>query len=167
MKHTLLSITAGVLFSTVALAAQAMPANIGVVDMKAIFESAPQVKAINAKLKKQFKPKQDDIVHKAQALQADIKLLEKNKTVLSKSKLSALQDKIAREESVVRTEQMQYRMAVQKEQGSLMKSFIADVTKAVKTVSTKQRLELVLPSNATIYSANKLDITNQVLSQLK
>ena len=61
---------------------------IGVVDMKTIFTTAPQVKTIKAGLAKQFEPQKDKLEKMSQSLQADIAKYQKNKAVMDKKDLT-------------------------------------------------------------------------------
>lgn len=159
------AVTAGLAASGLALAASTT--NIGVVDMKQILTSAPQMKTINSQLKSQFSKRKDTILSQAKVLQSDMTNYNKNKAVLSASKASDLKKKIASEEDQLRSEQMQYQQDLMAAQNKAMAGFLNRLKFAVTQVAKKQGLTIVLPENSLLYSSNNIDITSAVLSNLK
>src|SRR3990167_7861650 len=77
----------------------AMASGIGVVDMKTIFTSSAKVKSIKAELTKQFEPQKAKLETMGKTLQADIEKYQKNKAVMNKKDLTALEATITKQES--------------------------------------------------------------------
>lgn len=140
---------------------------VGVVDMKTIFATSPKVKEIKAQLNTQFTPEKDKLQKMGQSLQADIAKYQKNKTVMKKEDLTALQASIMNQESQFRAAQAKFQQEVFAAQNKSLADFMASVKEAVKTVATKDDLDLVVPSNDVLYTKGDKDITKEVLADLK
>ena len=140
---------------------------IGVVNMQQVLTTAPQMKKINASLKKQFSGRRAVILKQAKSLQGDVSNYTKNKAVLSPSKSAALKSKIASEESQLRTEQIQYQQAVSAAQNRAMTGFLNRLKLKVATIAKQNKLQVVFPQDALLYAGTNTDITGQVLKTLK
>ena len=145
----------------------ASASNIGVVDMKAMWRSAPQMQAINNKLKKVFSQRKESILSQAKTLQSDMASFDKNKAILSKSKARMLKQKITGEETQLRTEQTHYQQDLMGAQQKALTGFLGQLKVAVTKVAKQKGLTLVMPKNNLLYSSSSIDITQQVLKNLK
>lgn len=145
----------------------ALADDIGVVDMQTIFKSSPEVKAINASLKSEFSGRKASIVKMGQQLQDEVKKYQKNQSVMSKVSLAKLQQSINQHSVSLRQAQAKFQSDLMAAQNNKMRIFLNKVKSAVTKVANKKGLELVLPSNAVLYSKNKMDITASVLSALR
>ena len=157
-----LLVSAMALWSVGAMAAD----RIGVVDMKEIVQSSPQIKKINEQLGRQFASRRQNIMKMGQALQEQLKDYTKNKAVMSKADLDKLQAKITSEEATLRQEQAKFQQDLYAAQNKEMADFIEKVKGVVKTIAAKENLNLVLPNNAVLYSAQHVDITQTVITTL-
>ena len=115
---------------------------------------------------KQFDPQKTKLEGMAKTLQDNVQKFQKNKTVMSKADLSTLQNTIATEESNFRDAQNQFQEDIMKAQTDRLKQLMDSVKSAVATVAQKEKLDLVIPSNNTLYIKNGMDITSQVLKNL-
>ncbi len=140
---------------------------IGVVDMKTILTQAPQMKAINDKLKAEFSKRKETILSQAKVLQSDMTNFRKNKAILSAAKAQTLKSKIGSEENQLRSEQMRYQQDLMDAQNKAMASFLNRLKFSVTKVANKQGLTIVFPKNNLLYSSDSTDITKSVLSSLE
>lgn len=140
---------------------------IGVVNMQTIFRDSPQVKKINASLKRQFAGRKDSIVKMGKQLQSALQNYQKNKAVMSSKDLTALQSKITKQEMQLRAAQAKFQKELFEAQNKQMTAFMNKVRGVVKTVAAQKNLSMVLPKNSVLYSDNNLDLTKQVLSKLQ
>lgn len=140
---------------------------IGVVDMKQILTSAPQMKSINAQLKNEFSKRKESILSQAKVLQSNMADYGKNKAVMSASKANDLKTKISNEEQQLRTEQMRYQQDLMAAQNKAMSGFLGRLKFAVTKVASKQGLAVVFPKNNLLYANSGTDITSAVLDNLK
>lgn len=153
---------------TLSLSSVAASSNgIGVVNMQDILHTAPQVKKINANLKKQFSDRKDKILSMAKSLQSDMSKYSKNKAVMSTKKSSALKSTISTQQTQLRTQQMKYQQDLIAAQNKAMKGFLGQLKSAVTKVASAKHLSVVFPKNSLLYSGSDSDITSAVLSKLK
>jgi outer membrane protein len=151
------------LFSSIS----ALADGYAVIDMKRVFTEAPQIKTINDSLQKQFSNRKNAIVKSNDQLQADIKKLERDKAVMSTKDVQALNAKIEKEGSQLREAQMNFQQSLFAAQNEAMKGFMDKVTGVVGKIAQDKKYDMVLPKNDLLYANDKLDITADVLAQLK
>ena len=147
--------------------ASAYASGVGVVDMKSIFTTAPQVKAINAKLKKQFAPQQKKFEKMSKTLQADIAKLQKNKAVMSKKQLTTLNSKIAKEGSQLHQAQTSFQQQMFAAKQKAFLGFLKQVRAAAAKTAKAHHFDVIIPKNSAVYAASDLDVTKEVLKDLK
>ena len=140
---------------------------IGIINMQVLITSAPQVQDCQASLKKKFTPMQSKLEADASTLQADMKNFQKNGPTLSKADLTTLQNKIQTEQAAFQQGQADLQQQATDAQQACMLSFASVLKTAAAQVADKNDMTIVLPSNAVIYSATDMDITDAVLAKLK
>lgn len=145
----------------------ALADGVGVVDMKSIFSTSPKVKSIKAELTKQFSPEKTKLETTGQALQADITKYQKNKDVMNKKDLAALETSITNQETAFRAAQAKFQQDVFNAQNARLTQFMDSVKASVKMVAEKDKLDLVIPSNDVLYTKNDKDLTKEVLANMK
>lgn len=163
MKKLVLTVAALV----TAFSINAMAAGVGVVDMKTIFSSSPKVKAIKEDLNKQFSPEKTKLETMGKTLQADIAKYQKNKDVMNKKDLATLEGSISAQEAKFRSAQGKFQQDVYQAQNERLTQFMDTVKAAVKVVAVKNKLDLVIPSNDVLYTSGNMDITQQVMEDMK
>lgn len=161
-----LLVAVGILFAVV-WSVGAMAQSIGTVDMKRIFESSPQVKKLNDQLTKQYAPDRDKIVAMGKSLQENINKLQRNQAVMDKKSLDTLRDTIAKQEQELRMQQAQFQQTLYAAQNKAMNDFMNKITDVVKKIAASKNLDLVLPQNSILYAKDGMDITQNVIDQLK
>lgn len=142
-------------------------AEVGVVDMEKVFSSAPQVKKINDNLKTQFASRKQSLVKMGEGLRADMQTYEKNKSVMSKSSLLVLEQKITKEQQLLQQSGIQFQKDVYATQSAKTRDFLAHVKGIVQNIAQKKNLDLVMPKAAMLYSKDSLDITPDVVNALQ
>lgn len=165
MKKLVLAVAVAVVAAVSSVSAFAD--GVGVVDMKTIFSSSPKVKAIKAELTKQFDPEKTKLEDMGKALQADIAKYQKNKDVMNKKDLAALETSITNQETAFRAAQSKFQQDVFNAQNDRLTQFMDSVKASVKTVAEKDKLDLVIPSNDVLYTKNDKDLTQEVLKNMK
>lgn len=139
---------------------------VGVVNVPMIMQKAPQIKAIQDQLKKQYGSRQDALVKQGQTLQADMEQYRKDGAVMSATQKKALEDKIQAEQKDVESQQVALRQEVMQAQNQAMQGFLDKVNTAVQSVVKKNKLDVVIQNQATLYYDKALDVTDQVLTAL-
>ena len=139
---------------------------VGVVDMEKVVKDSPMATSIKSDLEKQFAEPKKKVTAMTNKLQADMAKYQKNKAVMSKDDLAALEKSIGSEQSDLQKLQIQLQSDVQAAQEKKMKEFMSSVKSSAKKIADKKGLDLVLPANAVIYSPSKMDITKDVISSM-
>ena len=163
MRRLLLTVclSLGVIWS-----ACAMAESIGVVDMRQVFQSSTKIKNINVQLNKQFAPQKNKIVVMGKSLQADIKKLQKNQSIMDKKSLDSLRGKITNQGQQLRAAQAKFQQALFAAQNKAMSGFMTKLTGIVKTIAKKKKLDVVFPKNSVLYVKDSMNITPNVASAL-
>jgi Skp family chaperone for outer membrane proteins len=146
--------------------AQAASTTIATVNMQKIFTTAPQVKKINAKLEKKFASRNESLLKEEKKLQAKIKKLEKDETILKKSDLNDLRKKVSKGTANFREKKAKFQQELYNAQNGAMRDFMKTLSKAVESIAKKRNISVVIPSNNLLYSQSNLDITKDVLEKL-
>ncbi|PIZ04016.1 MAG: hypothetical protein COY58_06630 [Gammaproteobacteria bacterium CG_4_10_14_0_8_um_filter_38_16] len=157
----------GLAISCAVFSVGALASGVGVVDMKAIFSQSSQVKEIKASLTKQFEPQKEKLQKMSTALQADVAKYQKNKEVMNKKELTALETSITKQETAFRDAQTQFQQDVFNAQNKSLEKFMNSVKASVKIVAEKNKLDLVIPSNDVLYTKGDKDITKAVMKDMK
>ena len=150
-----------------ACSVNAMASGVGVVDMKKIFSASPEVKTIKAQLTKQFDPEKTKLEAMGKDLQSDIAKYQKNKDVMNKKDLNTLESTITNQEDKFRDAQGKFQQDVYQAQNERLTQFMTTVKAAVAKVAAKNKLDLVLPDNDVLYQSSNMDITQQVIDDMK
>lgn len=151
----------------IAVAASASAATtIGTIDMQKIFTTSPEVKKINSNLEKKFSSRKNSLLKEQKTLQADMKKLEKNQSVLKSSDLSKLSKKVNTEKTSFAEKQAKFQQDLYTAQNEAMRDFMEKLKKSVGNIANKKGIDAVFPSNNLLFSKKKLDITEPVLKKL-
>lgn len=154
--------------SLVIVASSAVAANtVGVVNMKTVFTQSVQAKAMMANMKKRFASKKAGLEKMGEALQAQVIKLKKNKAVMTKKQATALQAKIASAGRSYSEKSMSFQKAVYMAKHAMFQAFFMKVKQAAQEVAKSDGLTVVIPTTATVYAAQSINVTKQVLAKLK
>ncbi|ACJ20609.1 OmpH family outer membrane protein [Coxiella burnetii] len=145
----------------------AVAQTVGLVDMRQIFQTAPQIKDINTRLEKQFSPQREKMTKLTQSLQQNLQKLKRDEAVMGKKEAENLRKEIQNDESTLRQQQQQFQQELFVAQNKAMSDFMSKVNGAVKKVAERENLDLVLPKDTVLYAKNSKDITSNVVSALK
>lgn len=139
---------------------------VGVVDLRSVIDSSPQMKAAADDLRKQFKPRQDKILAAQQNLQKDQDKLKRDGSVMSQSDADALQSQITTEGRDLQRMQEDYMQDLRTAQQEAMAKFLASVDSVVQKITTQQGFDLILRRDTVAYASPRVDITQQVIAAL-
>ncbi len=139
---------------------------IGVVDLHTVFDKAPQPKKINEELKKQFAPQEQKIKKAQEAVQSDIKKLQRDDAVMTEADRKKLQEKILKSRQELQQMTIDFQQKAAAEQSQAMQKLLDQIKAAIKQVAAKDKLNLVLQSESAPYYDQQLDVTDQVISVL-
>lgn len=154
----LLTLVAASLLSTAVLA----QGHLAVVNVAQILQGSARVKAINTKIRKEYQPQQMKLAAQDKAIQADMKKLKRNASVMSAEQKTKLQTTIKndREDFAKNAAIFQRKLAAAR--NSAMKDVVDSLNGIIKTVADHDGYDVVLFSQAVAYSGKTPDITTDV-----
>ncbi|RMX17687.1 OmpH family outer membrane protein [Legionella jordanis] len=144
----------------------ANPAKIGVVDLQKIMQTSSQMKAIQEKLEKDFKPRRDKLVAMEESLKKDMEKFKRDSTVMSQTQKKDMEKKIVTAQRTFEREGQQYQQELSTAHNEAMEELYSKIRKAINKVAETDKYDLILQKDATPFSVSQLDITDSVLKEI-
>jgi outer membrane protein len=179
MKKLAIMLTSTMLMGSVALANAAPAAavtptaaaepnlTIGVIDLAAVLQQSSQAKAAGEQLKSQFQPRQKKIMAAQQQLQGDQDKLKRDGSVMSAADAQALQTKINAEGRDLQQMQEDYMQDLRAAQSQAMQKVLGQIDQIVQKIAAQGHYDLIVQKNSVAFSSPRVDITNQVIQEMK
>lgn len=139
---------------------------IGVVDLQKIMQTSPQMKSIQEKLEKQFKPRRDELVSMEASLKKEMDKFKKDSAVMSQTQRKELEKKIVGEQQQFEKQGQQYQQELSAAHNEAMESFYNKIRASIAKIAKSKNYDIVLQKDAAPFSAEKLDITEQVMKTI-
>ncbi|ASQ46926.1 OmpH family outer membrane protein [Legionella clemsonensis] len=141
-------------------------AKIGVVDLQKIMQTSSQMKAIQQKLEKDFKPRRDKLVAMEEGLKKDMEKFKRESTVMSQNQKKEMEKKIIATQQTFEREGQQYQQELSTAHNEAMEELYSKIRKAINKVAETEKYDLILQKDATPFSVSKLDITESVMKEI-
>jgi outer membrane protein len=154
------------LFSLGAFAAPADNTKIAVVDLQKIMQTSSQMKGIQAKLEKDFKPRRDKLVAMEEGLKKDMEQFKRDAAILSQTQKKEMEKKIVATQQNFEREGQRYQQELSTAHNEAMEDLYAKIRKAISKVAETEKFDLVLQKDAAPFSVGKLDVTDLVIKQI-
>jgi outer membrane protein len=146
--------------------ASAKDYNIALIDGNQIMQEFQP--GIDAKLKKEFKTRQDKLVGMQTELQTTGEKLNRDSSIMAETELKKQQEKFVEKQKEFQKLSVAFNEDVNKRGNEEMQKLVAQVKTAVDTLAKEGKYDLVLQKGAVMFtSSNNTDITTQVISKLK
>ncbi|MCX7118022.1 MAG: OmpH family outer membrane protein [Legionellales bacterium] len=139
---------------------------IGVVDLQKIMQTSTQMKGIQEKLEKEFKPRRDKLVAMEDGLKKDMEKFKRDSTVLSPTQKKDLEKKIVATQQQFEREGQQYQQELSTAHNESMEEFYNKIRAAIAKVAESDKFDVVLQKDAAPFSAEKLDVTSKVMKEI-
>lgn len=139
---------------------------IGVVDLQKIMQTSTQMKTIQEKLEKQFKPRRDKLIAMEETLKKDMEAFKRDTAVLSQSQRKDLEKKIVTEQQQFERDGQQYQQELSTAHNEAMEEFYNKIRAAIAKVAEADKYELVFQKDAAPFSIDKLDVTAKVMKEI-
>jgi outer membrane protein len=161
----------GILFAGLSLmlsagSVMADGARIGVVDLQKIMQTSTQMKAIQEKLEKEFKPRRDKLVAMEEALKKDMEKFKRESAVMSQTQKKEFEKNIVAVQQKFEREGQQYQQELSTAHNEAMEDLYAKIRKAITIVADTGKYDIVLQKDAAPFSSEKLDVTAQVMNEI-
>lgn len=140
---------------------------IGIVNLNSVLQKSPITNSINKDLMQRFQSRQKELENSQKQLQDDTNKLTINAENLSSDDLNKLRIKIATDQAnlQIATTTLQKDVAIAKDQA--MQKFTTKFKDAVQKVAQAGNYDLIEQSNNILFIKPELDITQQVLNEMK
>ncbi|MFC3909712.1 OmpH family outer membrane protein [Legionella dresdenensis] len=154
-------------FGFCAINAYADPAKVGVVDLQKIMQTSSQMKAIQQKLEKEFKPRRDKLVAMEDGLKKDMEKFKRDSAILSQSQKKELERKIIATQQTFEREGQQYQQELSTAHNEAMEDLYSKIRKSITKVAEAGKYDIILQKDAAPFSVDKLDITAEVMKSIE
>ena len=152
--------------SLIGFNAFANEAKIAVVDLQKIMQTSNQMKAIQQKLEKDFKPRRDKLVAMEDGLKKDMEKFKRDSAVMSDAQKKDLEKKIVATQQTFEREGQQYQQELSTAHNEAMEELYGKIRKAIGAVAVDGKYDIVLQKDAAPFSAANLDITDSVMKKI-
>ena len=142
------------------------PLKIGVINLQEIVAKTPDVKATEAKLKKKFKVRQDEMIAAQKTLKANATKLQRDGAVMSSKEKNALQDKLVSGKRDLQRMQEDLQQDIELAKNQAMQSFYDKLKVAIEKVAKKGNYDLILQKGSLPFTSPRIDVTAQVIKSL-
>eukprot|EP01012_Entosiphon_sulcatum_P044450 TRINITY_DN59162_c0_g1_i1.p1 TRINITY_DN59162_c0_g1~~TRINITY_DN59162_c0_g1_i1.p1 ORF type:complete len:176 (-),score=31.74 TRINITY_DN59162_c0_g1_i1:250-750(-) len=139
---------------------------MGVVDLQKIMQTSNQMKVIQQKLEKDFKPRRDKLVAMEEGLKQDMEKFKRDSSVMGESQKKDLEKKILTTQQTFEREGQQYQQELSTAHNEAMEDLYSKIRKAIAKVAETDKYDVVLQKDAAPFSSDKLDITDHVIKEI-
>lgn len=166
MKHVIRCLMALVI-GMGATNAMADAAKVGIVDLQKIMQQSTQMKDIQQKLEKDFKPRRDQLVAMEDKLKKDMETFKRDGAIMSQTKKKEMEKDILKSQQTFEREGQQYQQELSTAHNEAMEELYNKIRKAITKVAQDEKYDVVLQKDAVPFSVDKLDITASVIKNIQ
>jgi outer membrane protein len=140
---------------------------IGIVNATLVLQKAPLMLSINNALVKKFKPRQDEIIDAQKKLQQETDQLNLNGATMSQDERSKLQDTMITDKANIDmlSASLQRDLTIQKNQD--LQRFSDKLSTVINQIAKNDHYDLIQQTTNVVFVDPKLDITQQVIDQMR
>ena len=139
---------------------------VGIVDLQKIMQTSPQMKVIQQKLEKDFKPRRDKLVAMEETLKKDMEKFKRDDAVMSEAQKKELEKKIIASQQMFEREGQQYQQELSTAHNEAMEGLYTKIRTAIKKVAEMKKFDIILQKDAAPYSVDTLDVTPEVMKNI-
>jgi outer membrane protein len=140
---------------------------IAVVDLQKIMQTAKQMKVIQEKLEKEFKPRRDKLIAVEEGLKNDMEKFKRDSAILTATQRKELEKKIVATQQQFEREGQQYQQELSTAHNDAMEDFYNKIRAAIAKVAKSDSYDLVLQKDAAPFSVDSLDVTSKVIQEIQ
>ncbi|MCD8546878.1 MAG: OmpH family outer membrane protein [Aeromonadaceae bacterium] len=156
----------GLALMSLGFSSAALAEKIAVVNVPRVLSELPQMKVIEAKLKKEFEARVREMQRLESDGQAMAAKLKKDESFMSADERTKLQRKLAEMQSDYNLKGQALQEDQQRRYGEEQQQILAKVRTAVDGIAKAQGYDLVLNGQSVVFASPKVDISQQVIDQV-
>jgi|GEM_PF-1632408 len=157
-------ITFAVFLLAVPLSANAL--KLGYVDMGILLRDAPQVNSINERLRDKFEKRREDVINMGKEIQDKAGEIKRNELLMTESKLKESKQALEGKYKAYKEKEAALAREMQQVRNDELGNFRDTITAIITKIAKKNNYDLVI-KDGVMYADPKLNITKQVLADLK
>lgn len=142
------------------------PLKVGVLDWQQLLTKAPQAEEAGKRLEKEFQGRKDKLVSKQKDFQTKQEKLQRDRDVMSEAERTKSEKELTKLQQDLRHLDEELRSDYTTRHREEMDEFINLVRDVVSKVAAEEKYDLVLPQEATLFMAERIDVTEKVLQKL-
>lgn len=142
------------------------PAKIGVVDLQKIMQTSSQMKDIQQKLEKEFKPRRDKLMASEASLKSDMEKLKRDSAIMSATDKKDLEKKILSAQQQFERDGQQYQQELSTAHNEAMEGLYAKVRAAITKIAQTEQYDLIVQKDAAPFSNDALDVTDKIVKTI-
>lgn len=143
------------------------PANkIGVLDWELLLTESPQAKEAKTRLDKEFQGRKDKLYSTQKEYQSKQEKLQRDREIMSEPERVKLDKELSKMQQELRHMDEEFRADYTASHRDEMEKFVKTVREVVEKIAKEEKYDLVIPQEATLYMANRIDVTEKVLQYL-
>ena len=147
-------------------AAAAAEVKVGFVNVPKVLDQAPQARAADQRLEKEFGPRDSEILGMKRELVQLNEKLAKNSAVMSASERQRQEADMRQMRREIRRLEDEFREDVNLRRSQELGKLQRLVVEVIQNLAKAEKFDLIL-SDGVIYAGDKVDITDQVINRLK
>lgn len=159
-------VLAALVFALTGTNAFAEWSKIGVVDLQKIMQTSPQMKEIQQKLEKDFKPRRDALVAMEEGLKKNMEQFKRDNTIMSDTQKKDMERKIIATQQQFEREGQQYQQELSSAHNEAMEGLYNKVRAAISKVAETDKFDIILQKDAAPFTTVKLDVTDRVMKEI-
>lgn len=138
---------------------------IGVVNIPAVLEKAPQAEKAKKRLEQEFKPRDNQLVAQQKEIQGMEEKLNKNSSVMSDSERNRMEKDIQNKRRDAKRSQQEFSEDFNARRNDELGKLQRRIVEAIRAIAKDQEFDLIL-TDGVIYSSPQMDITSQLQEKL-
>jgi outer membrane protein len=138
---------------------------IGVVNIPAVLEKAPQAEKAKKRLEQEFKPRDNQLVSQQKEIQGMEEKLNKDAKVMSDSERNRLERDIQNKKRDAKRSQQEFSEDFNTRRNEELGKLQRRIVEAIRAIAKEQEFDLIL-TDGVIYSSPQMDITSQLQQKL-
>lgn len=154
------------IFGTSAAFAEVSSLKIGVLDWNLLLTKAPQAEQAGQRLEKEFQARKDKLTSKQKDFLAKQEKIQRDRDVLSDAERAKTEKELTKLQQDLRHLDEELRADYTARHREEMDDFIKIVREVVDKLAQEEKYDLVLPQEATLYMAERMDVTDKVIQRL-
>ena len=156
---------AWVVFAAVVWSAGAAAAKVGYVNLSDVLEKSPQAESASKDLEKEFRPRDEAIVHAQKRLKALEEKLNRDGAIMSESERRQLERDVHAKKREIKRDQDVFREDFNFRRNEILGQLQKQIVEVVRALAKEQAYDLIL-IDGVLYANDQVDLTDTVLKRL-